>query len=229
MSKRVFVNGDFPHIIAALGRFRAEIMAVKPNPHLPKPIAAHADMNFFVLDDELFIAGDAKAENPELSRYKIRMLGLPGDKYPYDVICNAKTVGKHLFCNVRTIDSRIMESAESKNYSVVNVRQGYTGCSISKVTDNAIITSDKGIADAAEKHKIDVLYIDNNEIKLPGYDIGFIGGCTGSLSDTELLFTGNLDKCSFGKAMRDFCSGYGVTIYELTDDCPLDIGGFIVI
>ena len=225
MSKSVLVNGEFQHIIKALEAYGVGIAAVKRNKHLPKPVAAHADMNYFILGNQMFVAGGAEAENLHLDGYSVTELDLPGNRYPYDVICNAKPVGEHLFCSVRTIDKKITECAIADGYKIIDIRQGYAGCSICKVNDTAIITSDKGIADAAERNQIDVLFIDNSDIKLPGYDVGFIGGCTGLLNDSQLLFTGNLNKCSFGKAMRDFCENYGVAVIELIDDKPIDIGG----
>lgn len=229
MSKSVIVNGEFQHIIKALESYGVEIATVKPNKHLPKPVAAHADMNYFILGNQMFVAGGAEAENLHFDGYSVNELDLPGKRYPYDVICNAKLIGEHLFCNVRTIDKKITECAIADGYKIIDVRQGYAGCSICKVNENAIITSDKGIADAAVKNNIDVLLIDNSDILLPGYDVGFIGGCTGLLSAKQLLFTGNLNKCSFGKSMRDFCERYGVTVIELIDDKPIDVGGILML
>ena len=229
MSKSVLVNGEFQHIIKALEAYGVGIATVMPNKHLPKSVAAHADMNYFILGNQIFVAGGAEAENLRFDGYSVTELDLPGNRYPYDVICNAKPVGEHLFCSVRTIDKKITECAIADGYKIIDVRQGYVGCSICKVNENAIITSDKGIADAAVKNNIDVLLIDNSDILLPGYDVGFIGGCTGLLNDNQLLFTGNLDKCSIGKSMRDFCERYGVTVIELIDDKPIDVGGILML
>ena len=54
-------------------------------------------------------------------------------------------------------------------YEIINVKQGYAKCSICVVSDNAIITADKGIAKAAIQNRIDVLEItrlDNNPSNL---------------------------------------------------------------
>ena len=59
MSKSVLVNGEFQHIIKALEAYGVGIATVMPNKHLPKPVAAHADMNYFSLGNQIFVAGGA--------------------------------------------------------------------------------------------------------------------------------------------------------------------------
>jgi len=226
--KTFLINSDFPQFAAKLCEF-GKVASVKSNPYLPLPVAAHADMNYCDIGNTLFIAGGA--EIPEFvqnERKFVRFIDKPGDSYPDDVICNCKLIGERLFCNVRTISPEIIEFAECNGYQIIDVRQGYTGCGICKVTDNAIITSDKGIAEAARRNGIDVLVINNSEIILPGYDVGFIGGCCGSC-ESNLFFTGSLSKCSFGDEMRKFCEAHGVAIIELSDERPVDVGGIMII
>lgn len=224
------INSAFPQIAEAVGRYVDSVILIEPNINLQKPVASHADMNVFRLKDTLFVAGGAKF-CPELHipEYNVVWLDDPGCNYPEDVICNAKLIREHMFCNLRTISDQIVKLAAAENYKILDVRQGYTGCSICVVTDSAMITSDTGIADVARANGFDVLLINNNEIKLPGYDVGFIGGCTGLLDENRLFLSGCLSKCSFGSEIKTFCAGHGVEIIELTKDSPVDVGGILIL
>lgn len=61
------------------------------------------------------------------------------------------------------------------------VKQGYVKCSIAVTSNNSCITSDKGIAKVLKRNNIEVLYVEENDIKLLKKDAtastmkGFIG------------------------------------------------------
>ena len=109
---------------------------------------------------------------------------------------------------------------------IVPVKQGYAACACLKVTENAIVTSDIGIAKAAEQRGVDVLRISAGNIDLPGYDCGFIGG-TAFLHEDTLYFAGDLWTHPDGKSIADFCISHGVKTYSLVKGMKLRDLGFL--
>jgi hypothetical protein len=64
-----------------------------------------------------------------------------------------------------------------KNFNIIDVKQGYTKCSVLPVSNNAFITDDISIYNQCVSFGIDVLYVGKGDVSLPGYNYGFIGGC----------------------------------------------------
>ncbi|MBO5060697.1 MAG: hypothetical protein J6C82_07280 [Clostridia bacterium] len=151
------------------------------------------------------------------------------NKYPFDIAYNAARVGEKIFCNEKFTDSVIINYANKNNINIINTKQGYSKCSICVVSDNAIITSDKNIMVAAEKNKIDVLAVDDNRIKLEGFEHGFIGGSTGLIDKNTLVFNGDINFHSDANRIIDFCNLYGVKPISLNNGPIVDIGSIIAI
>ena len=120
-----------------------------------------------------------------------------------------------------------MDYCKNNGIRILNTKQGYAKCSICIVSDNAIITADKNIYDAAIKNDIDVLMIDSEGIFLDGYDNGFIGGATGLMEKDLLCINGNIELHKDGKRIKDFCLKYGVRTISLSDEPIKDIGTII--
>ena len=74
-------------------------------------------------------------------------------KYPYDVWYNATALKDYVICNKAYTDKTILDS---HNKEIINVKQGYSKCNICIVDNNAIITSDNGIAKTVAQKGIDV-------------------------------------------------------------------------
>jgi len=151
------------------------------------------------------------------------------DKYPFDIAYNVCALSDRIICNKNNTDKVILIRYEEMGYKVIDVKQGYAKCSICTVSDNAIITADKGIAKLAEKNGIDVLLTCNDDIKLPSMKNGFFGGATGLLSKDKLAVNGNIEYHRDHKRILDFCSKYGVSVISLSNDEIVDVGSIIVI
>lgn len=151
------------------------------------------------------------------------------NKYPLDIAYNAARIGKNLLCNKNFTDEVILNYAEKNSINIIHTKQGYAKCSVCIVSDEAIITSDKNIALAAENNKIDVLRVDDSSIKLIGFEHGFIGGATGLINEKLLAVNGDIKLHTDYDKIYDFCKKYGVTIISLNDDKIEDIGSIIVI
>ena len=115
-------------------------------------------------------------------------------KYPNNVQYNVCIFGKYAIHNFNYTDEYILDYLNRNNFTKINVKQGYSKCSICIVDDNSIITSDVGIYNAVKKYDIDCLLIEKGYIDLFELDYGFIGGCSGLISTDVLAFFGDITK-----------------------------------
>ena len=76
------------------------------------------------------------------------------DIYPHDVSLNLVFTGNALIGKESAMSQKVKQYAAEQNVTVYSVNQGYTKCS-SVVLENGLITSDVGIAKAAQKMKLD--------------------------------------------------------------------------
>lgn len=150
-------------------------------------------------------------------------------KYPFDIAYNAAKVGKNLFCLEKYTDKVILDYANKNDINIINTKQGYAKCSICIVSDNAIITSDKNIAAAAEKNKIDVLTVDDSSIKLIGFEHGFIGGATGLIAENILAINGDINYHMDCNRILDFCKLHKTDVISLKNGPIIDIGSILII
>ncbi|MGP1544186.1 MAG: DUF6873 family GME fold protein [Candidatus Fimenecus sp.] len=151
------------------------------------------------------------------------------NEYPYNCAFNGLALNRYLICNKKCIALEILKYIEEKNFEVINVKQGYTKCSILPVNKNAVITDDKGIFKALKQKNIDVLLIQKGDIYLNGFDYGFIGGSAGLISNNEMLFMGNAKYHRNYFEIKDFLNNYNIDIISLNNNKITDIGSFLPI
>ncbi len=63
-------------------------------------------------------------------------------KYPQDVKYNICQVGNFVIHNFDFTDKEILKYINENNLKKINIKQGYSNCSISVISNNACITSD---------------------------------------------------------------------------------------
>ena len=128
--------------------------------------------------------------------------------YPSDISLNALPLttprGRFLLCRSDMLAPELRRASEESGREVVDVRQGYTHCSVCTVADGRIITADRGIARRAEELGAEVLLISSGGIKLPPYDTGFIGGASVRVGSC-LIFFGEPKKHPDGERILGFC------------------------
>lgn len=194
-------------------------------------IASHADIQIHYLGNNHFLCAPQvydhyKRHLPSeftLIKGSVQLK----EKYPYDIPYNAAAVGNTLICNSRSTAIEILKTYRGSTRNILNVAQGYAKCSTCVIGANAIITADTGIADAAEKHGIDVLRINTGHIELKNMNYGFIGGASGLIDKNVLAFNGELDTHPDGDNIRNFCRSHNVFIMELKIGILTDIGSII--
>ena len=201
---------------------------------LQAPVSAHPDMLFFAGKGKLVCHADYFAKAEDQLTMISRVAGLEliissediDGSYPRDVLFNSAAVGDKLICRRDAVSARVAELYPEEN--IINVRQGYSKCSVCVVSDNAIITADRSIARAAEKRGIAVLLISQGGVKLDGYDCGFIGGASG-FDDNNIYFCGDIALHSDGDKIKDFCRAQGKEAVSLSDEPLYDYGTLIFI
>ena len=148
--------------------------------------------------------------------------GILSEKYPDDIRFNAACTGKYFIHNLSYTDEKLLLAAKAMDMQLVNVRQGYSKCSIVVVDENSIITYDEGIVKSCRRFPdLEVLKVEKGHVKLEGYDTGFIGGASGRVGN-EIIFNGDLSKHPDFESIVDFIENKGLKCkwfpeFELTD------------
>ena len=214
-------------IIAFLNEMGFEAKLLSPFNVLEKPVSTHADMLLLAVEDTLFIHKDYDLEINGFN--KIIKIDEPiSSKYPNDILLNIAIVGRNAFANTKHASKTVLNHLKENGYSIHHVSQGYAHCSTCIVSENAIITADKGIAQAAQCVGIDVLLISEGNISLPPYNHGFIGGACGATSHS-IYFCGSINYHPDGDKIREFIKNHSKDIIELSDSPLIDIGGILFI
>lgn len=218
-----------------LKRMGIEPIVVNPCPNLQPQVSAHPDMLFHHIGNNKIVY----YKSADCSVYEhLKQVGfelIPINKrlekdYPKDIAINAASIGNYLFCKRNNTAQEILDYYINKNKIIVDIKQGYAKCSVCIINENAIITADKSIAMAAMNVGIDVLVIREGFIKLTGYNYGFIGGCSGKLSENSLAFCGNIKNHPEYNRIRNFLQKYNVSIIILDEKSDLrDVGSIIPI
>lgn len=195
-------------------------------------VRGHPDMSIHHIGNNCFVCEPTtyeyyknlfKNENINL----IKGFSVLTSTYPYDIAYNIARVSNYAFHKTAYTDKYIKDN--SLHIHFVDVSQGYSKCAVCPISKNAIITDDESIFINARKIGIDTLKIEKGSIFLKDFDYGFFGGSTGLLSNDLLAVTGNVENIVDHAKIIDFCAKYGVKVYSLTEEKPIDIGSIIPI
>lgn len=195
--------------------------------NLYEAVNGHTDLQLVRIDDTLICAPECYEhykqffdENLVCGTKKIK------GSYPGDIWYNAAVFGKTAIHNFKYTDTKLYEEMKAKSLNLINVKQGYSKCSICIVSDNAIITDDEGIYKSAVENKTDALKITKGDVFLKGMNYGFFGGATGLYNDT-LFVNGELKTHTDEKNIRAFCRNYNVYVAEMKKGTICDIGSVL--
>jgi hypothetical protein len=220
-------------VVKGLLKHGIELIRTRKFPKVYNAISFHPDIIMHHLGSEKIIY--APGTNTEfldaLKAYGFRLIEgktVLSDSYPGNIAYNAARVGNYAIHNFRYTDPLLKDMLEKTGVEFINVKQGYSKCSICIVDQNSIITSDKGIEKAAEKKGIEVLLIDSDEeILLPGLNTGFIGGSTGLMDKNLLALTGSVRKLKSADRIIDFLERKNINIVSLDDNEIIDLGSIL--
>lgn len=229
----VLIDYRTPEIVVQnLQKMNIEVYKSMKCDFLYNAVSGHSDMMLVHIQDDIFVC-----EPRCYAYYKMLfpMLNIVCGKshlngtYPDDIAYNIARVGDLAFHNAKYTDKIILEYFDRYNVKLINVKQGYSKCSVCVVDENSIITSDHSIAKQAEKNNLDVLLIKSGYIQLWDMEYGFIGGCSGKLDKSTLAISGDLKNHADFMQVESFCAKKNVDILMLSNSAPVDIGTIIPI
>lgn len=115
-------------------------------------------------------------------------------KYPENIAYNVGRLAKAAIHNFEYTDIVLKNSLEKENIKFIDVKQGYSKCSMAIIDEDTIITSDEGIYKKLNDLGYCSLLIESGHIFLENQNYGFIGGATGNFSKNKIFFSGTLNK-----------------------------------
>ncbi len=123
-------------------------------------------------------------------------------------------------------DKKIIESQTNKIF--IHTNQAFTRCTTFPINDNTFITSDIHTQKQLLAHNCSVLFVSPEDIQLPPYNYGFIGGCLGKYKNT-IYINGSLSQHKQGNEIKSFIENNHLSIYELHEGKMYDGGGIFFI
>ncbi len=213
--KTLFMSDLYPCFCEELIKRGYNIIPTENIEVFHKPEQRHADMQLLMIENTVFTLKNC--------RKKI------GKSYPENIPLNCLYFGNRLYGKLSAVDKTVLDYCMENQIETVNVNQGYTRCSTLVISENAAITADKSIEKALRNHGADVLLISAGNIRLEGFDYGFIGGA-GFTDDGKTYFFGDVSKHPYYEKIMEFCKKHNSIIEILCSYEPLtDIGGVVII
>ena len=210
------------------------VVALPPSPSLSAPIASHPDMLIARVGGEMVtssayceLAGAEISEIFDITKAKMHFTADEhGEKYPTDVIFNSLVMGGKLFARLDSLSPHLKTLAKEKGLRLVDTRQGYPACTVLKLSDEAAITADRGMAEVLAREGVRVYTIDDGGISLPPYEYGFIGGSGGAYNGTVYFLGDAAAHPSYDKIAAAL-EAEGLRAVMLGSGTLRDLGGII--
>lgn len=214
-----------------------ELIEIKKSTNVYPEISSHVDIFACKIKDKVIV---------EKSAYKMLKNKLNNDEnilisgktmisydYPNDIKYNVCIVGNKAIHNFKHTDSKITQELEKNNFEIINVKQGYSNCSIAVIDEKSIILSDRGLYNNLKNSGLDILFLDYiPDIKLfdengeYSQKNGFIGGAISRIGDNIVVF-GDLDKIDYYCNIRKFIESKNLKIIDFEGLDVVDYGGII--
>ncbi len=205
----------------------AEVVRLPEDRQIAAPIADHPDSLICIFEGKLYTHSEyAKVAKNELleicEKCSLELCEVScerADKYPLDCGFNALTLpDRH-----QLIGRKKSLAEPLKSLCSADTAQGYAGCT-ALYAGGTIITADPSITKAAESLSVPVYPVSGEDISLPGYKEGFIGGAGGSFENTICLF-GSPEYSQSAREILEFCQKNGLSLHSLEDGVLTDRGG----
>ena len=230
--KEILISKDATSAIKTFENINIKTILTSSCELFDEPIKNHADMMFIHLGNEKCIA---QRKNEELVN-KLTNTGfhvsltknIYNKKYPNDVGLNCVIIGKYLIGREESIDKTLLEFCDKEIIEIINVKQGYSKCSICIVNENSIITEDESIYSTL-KNKFDVLKIESGSVSLNGYNYGFFGGCCGLIDKNLLAINGDIKLHKNHIQIVSFLRERKVDVFSVKSGFLEDVGSIMPI
>ena len=150
-----------------------------------------------------------------------------GVKYPDDIAYNIGRMYGIAIHNIKYTDEVLKFHLKKEGLKFIEVKQGYSKCSMAIVDEQSAITADKPIYQELSVKGYSILLIEPGYIELKNQKYGFIGGSTGNYSKETFLFSGILDGHPDKENILKFLKSKNKTINFLSSKNIVDIGTII--
>ena len=196
-------------------------------------ISSHPDIFFCKINNQIFQEPNLKLENKLETKLKTKQgSNSVGAQYPEDIKYNICQIGKRVIHNFKYTDPAVAEYIDSTGLQKINIKQGYSKCSISVTSENSCITSDEGIYETLKRENIDVLLLDNTNIRLVDKNglqtkmNGFIGGATAVIEDKFIIF-GDSNKILDKASLIEHLNNHNLKLVDFKNLEIIDYGSII--
>lgn len=192
-------------------------------------ISSHPDIFFCKINNQIFQAPNLKLEKQLETRQGENPVGA---QYPEDIKYNICQIGKRVIHNFKYTDSAVAEYIDRTGLQKIDIKQGYSKCSISVTSENSCITSDEGIYETLKRENIDVLLLDNTNISLLDKNglqakmSGFIGGATAAIEDKFIIF-GDSNKISNKASLIEHLNNHNLKLVDFKNLEIIDYGSIV--
>ena len=202
----VFADVDDIALKSVFNELYIKVVNVAENPFLDSAICKHADILGIFVGKSTFLVDKYQVELCnfiENNGGKTVIIDKIKSPYPNDCLLNFADIGDYIICNRSILIEEIKEYLPEKE--IIDVKQGYSKCSVCICKRNTIITDDISIYNAVSQYEnINSLLVEKGSVQLKNYNYGFIGGCCGLVDKNTLLFNGDLSTHSDFDKIRNF-------------------------
>lgn len=183
-------------------------------------ISGHTDIFYTRIKDVIYASPNCTFKHPsfKIGNEKVK------NKYPDDVKYNVCEIGEKI------IGSKYTDKCINPD---VVVKQGYVKCSIAVTSNKSCITTDYGIAKKLQENGIDVLLIEESNIKLLKKDKsvsnmkGFIGGAT-LMFDNKFVLFGDANNLANKNEIIKHLNKYNLKLIDFKGFDIYDYGGGLI-
>lgn len=227
----VFANCDDNALKNAFDELSVKVESVIPNELLDASVSLHADILANYVGNCTFLVDCRQKELIEFVEQAggtIKTVDNIKSPYPNDCLLNFADIGDYIICNKSILTQEIFELLPQKQ--IIDVKQGYSKCSVCICKQNIIITDDISIYNAVSQYdNIKSLLVEKWSVRIEKYDYGFIGGCSGLVDKDLLLFNGDLSTHTDFDKIKNFLYDNGVSYIDIKGKPLTDIGSIIPI
>ena len=217
-----------------LNKLGLKIIKIPQSKALYNAIDGHVDIQINILHKEnklilinKHMPDEFKKQLEENNIKYIESSSTLGHKYPENISINALNSKEYFIHNLKYSDDAFKKYITHKK--IINVKQGYTKCSILPLREKVLITNDPGIYKTLSNDDFHVLLLPYGDIILEGFEYGFIGGVGGMISHDKLALFGDLNHYSYGKEVLNFLNNHNITPIYLKSGKLTDRGSLFVL
>lgn len=227
----VFAHIDDNRLENVFKELSVKVIPVIQNELLDHPISQHADILCNYVGKLIFLVDKNQNEFCKFIEYnngKSVIIENIKSPYPNDCLLNFADIGDYIICNRSILSEKIVKYLPRK--PIIDVKQGYSKCSICICGHNSVITDDKSVYNAVlQYNNINSLLIEKGSVRINKYDYGFIGGCCGLIDRNLLFFNGDLSLHSDFDKIKNFLYDNDINYIDIKEKPLTDIGSIIPI